>query len=649
MALIDIEPWEPEETVGKIWHAYASRLDQPISFEGAGVDLEEVQGRLAIFFRGLGGAQAVDIKASPPQALPHRLSWKRSLGHAAERMAITSFDGESLRLPNRVDDFDSREANTALYFWLTAVSAFARAPLIETDPLRSDIRALQSANAMTRAVLAQCPGLRSAYAKLMVALRNQRQHRGLPIWEAAVEAAILHLLGDAPPDCERAAAIAQAARSDSATLTNFVAPIGYKPFMPVALWPNLRPLAVRQQVQRQDETSDDNESVDDSEKGIFRGKRKNADIAERQDSLILHKFEAIFSWTEFLNINRRIEDDDDDNAKKATDDQDEISLTQVSKKTATRLKLHLDLSPEDADRERLSGTFLYPEWDHRASSYIEDHCRVLEIDAEASNEHAAFLDSREAKRRIRAVRRQFEALRPRRVILAKQVEGEDLDIEAAVDARITLKATGEHSDRVYRSARTQERDLAVSILLDVSRSTESAVSDRTVIEVEQEALIALAWGLSACGDQSAIHAFSSLRRDRVFIQRCKTFEEPMSEVVEARITRLRPGFYTRLGAAIRHVSHSLARRSNERRLLLIITDGKPNDLDHYEGRHGIEDSRMAIREARRLGQSVFGVTVDAKAQSTFTRIFGRGAYSVVPDPEKLSAALPDIYRHLVSG
>ncbi len=649
MGGIEIEPWEPEETIGKIWHAYASRLDQPISFEGASVALDEVHGRLAIFFRGLGGSLSVDIKETAPQLLAHRLSWKRQLGHAAERMAVPSFDGESLRLPGRIADFDSREANTALYFWLTAATVYAQPPVRELDPLRADIRALQSAHAMTRAVLAECPGMRPVYENLMVTLRNQRKTRQLPKWEAAVENAILHLLGGAPPDCYMAAAIAQAARSQPKSLEIFEAPKGYKPFMPVALWPDLRPLAERLKVGHEEESPEETSATENTQDGVYRGKRKKSDGAERKDSLVLHKFEAIFSWTEYLNINRRIEDDDDDNAKKAADDQDEISLTQVTKKTATRLKLHLDLSPEDAERERLSGVHLYPEWDHRKASYIPDHCRVLASEAETSEERVEFLDSLEAKRRIRAVRRQFEALRPRHVILPKQVEGDDLDIEAAVDARVTFQATGEHSDRVYRSARSQERDLAVSILLDISRSTESSVSGARVIDVEREALIALAWGLSACGDTAAINAFSSLRRERVYIQRCKTFQEPMSEIVEARISGLRPGFYTRLGAAVRHVSKELAGQSQQRRLLLIITDGKPNDLDHYEGRHGIEDSHMAIREARRAGQSVFGVTVDAKAQSTFTRIFGRGGYCVVPHVQKLTAALPEIYRHLVSG
>ena len=120
------------------------------------------------------------------------------------------------------------------------------------------------------------------------------------------------------------------------------------------------------------------------------------------------------------------------------------------------------------------------------------------------------------RRRIRNVRRQFEALRPKRVQLNRQIDGEDIDIEAAVEARVELAATGEHSDRVYRSSRSQERDLAISILLDASRSTESSVAGRQVIDIAREALIALAWGLDACGDETSIDAFSSLRREPRF-------------------------------------------------------------------------------------------------------------------------------------
>ncbi len=365
--------------------------------------------------------------------------------------------------------------------------------------------------------------------------------------------------------------------------------------------------------------------------------------------MCLYKFESILSWAEFLNVNRRIDDDDQDSAKKAADDLDEINLARIPQKARARLKLHLDLSPQEAEFERLAGAHVYPEWDHRTKSYLPDYCRVLAGVAEPAAVVPDTLKCEKTRRRIRSVRRQFEALRPKRIHLTRQIDGDDIDIEAAVEARVELAATGEHSDRVYRASRNQERDLAVSILLDASRSTESVIGGRQVIDIAREALTALAWGLHACGDETAINAFSSLRRDRVFIQSCKDFGEPMGAAVEARIAGLTPGHYTRLGAALRHVSKDLAKRARQRRLLLVITDGKPNDLDHYEGRHGVEDTHMAVREARWQGQSVFGVTIDSKSQATFARIFGNNGFVVIPDPEKLTAALPQLYAHLVGG
>ncbi|MGA8768776.1 MAG: VWA domain-containing protein, partial [Rhodomicrobium sp.] len=191
------------------------------------------------------------------------------------------------------------------------------------------------------------------------------------------------------------------------------------------------------------------------------------------------------------------------------------------------------------------------------------------------------------------------------------------------------------------------RDLAVAALIDVSRSTEAFVGERAVIDVEKEALIALSEGLAACQDDFALYAFSSLRRDRVWVTTLKDFKEPNGPAIRARIGCLTPGHYTRLGGAIRHVSSCLAKRENSLRLLLVISDGKPNDLDHYEGRYGIEDSRKAIFEARAQGQAVFGIAVDKDAGAYIPRIFGAGAYAIVSKPGRLTNALPYLYRQMV--
>ncbi len=640
------EPWEPEETVGKLWHAWAAGFDAPeIDLETA-IRLEDEIGRLSVLFRGLGGAASVEIRPCTRQLSGHRLSWRRRLGTDAEEVEQASFDGEILRLPAEITVFSDAALNRAAYTWLCAIAACsAPAGPPPDDPLQLDLYQIAAGLRATQQVLTPCPGLRPLYGRLCTAHLAQRPATKLPRAEATLEAAIRHLLGT-PDPTPAVAALTAALQSGDPALQELTAPRGYKPMRPVPLWPTFLPpetSKIAHSDQPDQPESGDQEVLEKS----LKGKRQKADQAEAKDSLILHKFEAILSFAEFLNLNRRVDDDDPDAAKKALDDLDELALTDVSKAPSTRFKLHLDLAAEDANREAVAGKFTYPEWDTRQKRYMPDHARVLESEIEPLAE-AAPLDAA-AMRRIRRVRRQFEAFRPRPLTITGQVDGDTLDLDAVMRARADMAATGDARDALWCRTQSQARDLAVSILLDTSRSTESAVTGRAVIDVEREALTALAWGLEACGDACAIHGFSSLRRDRVYVETCKEFDTPMSGVIERRLAALRPGFYTRLGAAIRHVTMKLQKRNQSRRLLLVLTDGKPNDLDHYEGRHGIEDTRMAIREARRQGQSVFGIAIDPKGQSWFPRLFGTGHYAVISDPDKLTNALPNIYRQLVGA
>ncbi|MBU3030577.1 nitric oxide reductase activation protein NorD [Paracoccus marinaquae] len=639
MGHLEIAPWEPEETVGKLWHLLASRMDPPVRYPDAAVRFDDMRGRIAVLFRGLGGDPDVEMKPVADETSRHRISWRRRLAFESESLSRTSFDGEALRLPAELSVFPEREDNEALYLWLAAASAHAPGHAPAPDPFRADLAAIRAGVAMTRATLAQAPGLRALWQRLCAAHLQERNRPRLTGTEAQVERLVRHLLGDP-------------ARPEAGLLAGYDnppahwrAPKGYRPFLPVPLWPDLRGFAVSAGTEVASLPTDG--TPEEAGDGTARKARRMAsDQAERKDSIILYKFEALLSWAEFMNINRRVEDDDLDNAKKAAEDHEEIVLGQLSKAPATKLKLHLDLAPEDVDRERIAGAFTYPEWDARGGVWLPDHCRVLAAPVEPDPDFQGITDPA-SQRRIQAVRRQFEALRPAKLIRHAQPDGEELDLDAALRSVTDLRATGRGSDRIWQQARPENRDLAVSILLDVSRSTESAVTGRPVIEIAREALTALAWGLDACGDRCAIQGFSSLKRNRVWLHDCKDFDEPMGPVIEARIHALRPGFYTRLGAAIRHAASGLAKEGRSRRLLIVITDGKPNDLDHYEGRHGIEDSAMAVREARRAGHAVFGITIDRDAQSWFPRIFGQGGFSVIRDPDRLTTALPEIYRQLV--
>lgn len=629
MALHPLDLMEPEETMGNLWHGVAQRLAPVAGYPAHAVALEQLRPSVTLLFRALGGRPGVELVASPATVSRHRRGFAAHLAQARVQEHVASFDGDTLRLPPVMDAFPTAALNRAAYLWLAALAAVSRPSDTQQDPLASDLAQIEAMAQGTTRALALCPGLRATHTALCRHLLDKLEDLSTSAAERAVALGIRALLSGATLPCPAL---------PGPTLPAPAAPRGYAPPPPLPIWLRLDRAA------RSNVASPAEDSIT-APPGMAsptrkQGKRQDNEQANRTDSFIMHRFESILSWVESMGLNRATDDDDLENAQKAAEDQDHITLSKHHKRAATRLRLHLDLAPQDAEVERLSDPFTYPEWNHRARSYMPDHTRVLEAEADCG---APFAPD---PRLMARVRRQFQALHPRRILLPRQVDGTELDLDALVAAQVAIRTRGQGSDRIFRDLRHVERDLSVAVLMDCSRSTESVVGSRSIIDTMREALAALAGGIDTAGDRLAIWGFSSLRRDRVFLTRCKGFADRMTPEVTARIGGMRPGHYTRLGAAIRHASAQLATEPSARKLLLVLTDGKPNDLDHYEGTHGIEDSHMAVREARRAGQSVHAVIVDADGQDWFARIFGRAGFTLLPDPARLARALPDIYRSL---
>lgn len=640
---------EPEEAVGSAWHDLVGEAVTCPRFPEAAVRLEELLEPLGFVFRALGGDRGITLRPASITVSHHRRSFRHRLGAEAEAFLRPRIDGDSLFLPPAIDVFASPKANRDLYIWLAAWAAAAESgvePLPE-DPLAADLVGMQRALLATQRAVACNPGLASIYRELCRHVLVTRPRRSLPEVEAAVEACIVELLGGPPSGLPASQEMLGALRRPEPVLGEWRAPKGYRRHLPVPVWGDVLPLPPRSGSRDDDPLPEEGATAAADDGKTRKGKREDAPDVDRNDPLILNRFEKILSWTEFLRVNRGVDDEDEEQAKRAADDHEHINLVRSQRRPATKLKFDLDLAPADVDRDHLSGRFLYPEWDYRRRDYLPDHCRVLASLAEDTGSADPWVPDAPTRRRIEAVRRQFEALRPRREIARRQVDGSELDMDALIRARCDLAARGDATDRVYQQARDAARDLAVAVLIDVSRSTEAYVENRQVLDIAKESLSALTLGLTACGDEHALYSFSSCKRDRVWVQTIKSFSEPADPGVLARIAHLRPGHYTRLGAAIRHVAAGLRDRPNQRRLLLVLTDGKPNDLDHYEGRYGVEDTAKAVREARRLGHAVFGITIDRKAHAYFPHMFGQNAFAIIAHIGALTRALPLIYRHMV--
>lgn len=289
----------------------------------------------------------------------------------------------------------------------------------------------------------------------------------------------------------------------------------------------------------------------------------------------------------------------------------------------------------------------YPEWDYRTMAYRLPGATVRVSTARAGSQ--AWVDATLDAHRgmLQTIRRRFEMLRARRVVLRRQQDGDDIDLETCVDAIADLRAGSHMTDGLYRVTRANDRQMAILLLIDVSGSTDGWIStNRRIIDVECEALLLVGVALRELGEPFAIQAFSGEGPSGVMVRSIKTFEEPFGSATALRIAALEPEHYTRAGAAMRHAAAALMQQPADHRLLLLLSDGKPNDVDAYEGRYGVEDMHQAVVEARLQGIFPFCLTIDRQAAAYLPRIFAN-QYAMLPKPELLPGVLLDWMRRLL--
>lgn len=301
-------------------------------------------------------------------------------------------------------------------------------------------------------------------------------------------------------------------------------------------------------------------------------------------------------------------------------------------------------SPSGPATER----FHYPEWDYRIAAYRDLATTVHRQAASAGPQEWVDQTLIRHRRLLHAIRRHFDMLRAEPVRLRKQLDGEDIDLDACLESHADVHAGRPRSEALYQTRRPARRSLAISLLIDVSGSTDSWVAgQQRIIDIEREALLLVSIALDELQENHAIQAFSGEGPHGVIIRDLKRFDEPYSNEVARRIAALEPEHYTRAGAAIRHATAGLMQQAASHRLLLLLSDGKPNDQDDYEGRYGLEDMRRAVIEARLQGVFPFCLTVDRQAPAYLPRVFGAFHYALLQQPERLPTVLLEWMKRLL--
>ncbi|TCJ12290.1 VWA domain-containing protein [Parasulfuritortus cantonensis] len=290
----------------------------------------------------------------------------------------------------------------------------------------------------------------------------------------------------------------------------------------------------------------------------------------------------------------------------------------------------------------------YPEWDYNSQTYRPDWVSLYEhLHPKGS---AADIDRLLAKHDALAKRlkRILDLLRPQdKVRIRYQEEGSELDLDIAIRSLIDFKGGATPDPRINMSHRTSGRNIAVSLVLDLSESLNEKVAggEQTILELSQEAVSLLAWAIEHLGDPFAIAGFHSNTRHDVRYMHIKGYGEPFGDEVKARLAAMAAGYSTRMGAAMRHAAHYLQARPADKKLMLILTDGEPADVDVQDERLLIEDARRAVRELDEKGIFTYCINLDPKADEYVSDIFGP-RYTVVDNIARLPEKLPELFMAL---
>ncbi|MGM9488455.1 nitric oxide reductase activation protein NorD [Ideonella sp. YS5] len=605
-----------EEWIGWQWHRAVTRLAAPPRHVEATVRLEQMQRSIGMLFRAGGGAPAVRLAPAGQRQTGGPRSWLERLSGSGQRAHLAGLQDEVFALPPELAVFDSATLNRELYLWLAAL---ASRWISQGDWVADNLAA-------TREALAAFPGLASRHARLVaaqLALRPDvtRLRGAAAEAEQAVQRA---LLGEAAPSMR-------------------LAPVDVAP---VWLWLDSTGQCVAGAAAPRPDPDEPSAAAAPAASDLQRRRAERVtDDRHRAPLMMFFRAESILSWGEFTRVNRADDDSDDGQARAAADDVDTLAVADGGQRAASRVRFDLDLPSAAADDRPLGPGLRLPEWDWRARRLIADHCAVQTLVATPAEPYAPPPALRAIARRVR---RRMELLRaaPRR--LHGQRDGDQLDVDAWVRHRSDAAArTALDTPPVWCRHERIERSLATLLLADLSLSTDAyATQSARVIDLIRDALFVFGEALAASGDPFEMLGFSSVRRQHVRLQHLKGFDETWSGAARDRVGAIKPGYYTRMGAAIRHATHRLAARPERQRLLLILTDGKPNDLDVYEGRYGLEDTRHAVQAARAAGLTPFAVTIDEQAHDYLPMLFGRQGYAMVHRPQDLVQRLAGLYATL---
>lgn len=373
------------------------------------------------------------------------------------------------------------------------------------------------------------------------------------------------------------------------------------------------------------------------------------DQKQVEDMVLQHQFEKVETAEEFGGNFRDMDGDDDlDDHENALEDLNMKYTVRVDDTAHSVYQADFvenTTVAESAEKDTDDYYIEYDEWDYTKRKYKENFCKVYPKSKLETNVDYYKKTIRENASTLMGLRKMLTSVNNKYQQQRRQTQGEEFDLDALTDLYIDIHSGHTPSENIYLSKRKKEKDLSILMLLDVSLSSDGYAAGNKVIDVEKQVSILFGEILNEFNVDFSIDSFYSKTRNYSTYQTLKDFDEDWNKA-KHKIGAVQPEGYTRIGAALRHSGALLDKRDTKNKWVILISDGKPNDYDRYEGKHGVNDVKQALRELNERNINSYALAIEAQAKYYLPQMFGQNHYQILTTPVELLESLVKLYEKI---
>ena len=373
------------------------------------------------------------------------------------------------------------------------------------------------------------------------------------------------------------------------------------------------------------------------------------DKKAQEDFTLQHHFEKVDTAEEFNGVWRDF--DGDDSLENDAEALNELNLKQTVRvddpvHSVYKAEFASNLTVSESKESSLEGDFItYSEWNFSARKYKQDYCKVYPSKTTEENIEYYTNTLKANAQVLRNLKKRFAQMDNALEVVRRQPSGEDFDIDAVTDMYSDIVAKHTPDEKIYLSKRKRKKELSILFLLDLSLSSDSYTNGNRVLDIEKQVVIILGEALNDSQVEFEIGGFSSKTRNYCSYFTIKSFDEPWLKG-RYHVGAVEPSGYTRIGPALRHAGSRLKHQSTRKKWLVLLSDGKPNDYDKYEGKYGVQDVKQALRELNTEDINTYAVAIEDQARYYLPQMFGQNHYNILSSPMEMIQSLAKLYERI---